>query len=102
MAGGITDNNANPTFRALQMKWGTKWCVLVVWPDGREQELRGFESEIAAEHWIARGSVNWLEAQEKKRQTNHRNRRHDPSQLTIAAGEIKNHDRPKKKTRRIK
>lgn len=36
-------------------------CVAATWPDGRNEEIKGFKSESAANEWIANRFAAWLD-----------------------------------------
>jgi hypothetical protein len=62
----MTAKNAGPTFYAHKMKLGSAWYVLVVWHGQYGERIKGFLSEAAAEDWIARESIEWLEKRKGK------------------------------------
>lgn len=48
-----------PTFRAMHLKTGTGWYVLVTWPEGQTEQVSGFFTERQAIDWIADKSDSW-------------------------------------------
>jgi hypothetical protein len=38
-----------------------EWSILVEWPDGREQNINGFDSLAQIRAWIARDSRAWID-----------------------------------------
>ena len=50
-------------FKARALICSKKWCVDLVWPDGRTEHVRNFESEAEATAWIENKSQFWLRKQ---------------------------------------
>jgi hypothetical protein len=50
----------DPTMQPRPLKDFSAWYVLLVWPDGREQQIDDFASEAAAQAWIDNDSAAWL------------------------------------------
>ena len=45
-----------------------EWIVRATWPDGRFEEIKGFETESAANDWIAQQFDVWLGDAERRTQ----------------------------------
>lgn len=52
---------SEPIFEAHPMKVGGGWCVLVIWPDDKVDQVVGFNTGVAAYRWIQDESPGWLE-----------------------------------------
>lgn len=53
-------SDQDPVFEAHPLKVGGEWCVLVIWPDDRMEQLKGFPTGAAAYRWIQNESSGWL------------------------------------------
>jgi len=51
---------AKPTMTPHQLPTFSEWCVQVVWPNGREKRVNGFENEAHARGWIEHESQAWI------------------------------------------
>jgi hypothetical protein len=56
-----------PGFVPLPARDGDDWHVHVTWPDGTEEDVCGFKSEIEANEWIKMESFMWLQLHPKIR-----------------------------------
>jgi hypothetical protein len=43
------------------------WSVAATWPDGRFEEISGFQNESEANEWIANKFQDWVDEQEHAR-----------------------------------
>jgi hypothetical protein len=51
-------------FEPARMKFGTGWCVRVMFAEGLCPQLGGFKTEEEARDWINRKSAAWLKQYE--------------------------------------
>ncbi len=52
--------NTEPHLQARpSSQYGQNWCVHVVWPSGKTEELSGFATQYEALEWIRLKSANW-------------------------------------------
>ena len=50
------------TMAPRALKDGSAWYIELTWPDGRAEQIDGFQSEAEIGDWIARKSEAWLKA----------------------------------------
>jgi hypothetical protein len=60
-----------PDLMPCELKDGSGWCVAVTWPNGSEEQVNGFRSELAAADWIKRESAAWLQKHPMSRHASH-------------------------------
>jgi hypothetical protein len=53
---------AKPTMVPRALKDGSAWYIELTWPDGRSEQIGGFQSESEIGDWISRKSDAWLKA----------------------------------------
>ena len=56
-----------PVLQIRRSESGKEISVAATWPDGRFEEIAGFESESEANEWIANKFQDWLDEQELRR-----------------------------------
>jgi hypothetical protein len=57
---GCEMTSAEPRFEARpSSQFGQNWCVYVIWPSGKTDELTGFANQHQALEWIKMKSANW-------------------------------------------
>jgi hypothetical protein len=50
----------DPTMQPRQFEDQSGWYILIVWPNGVEQQMDDFPTEADARDWIDHESVAWL------------------------------------------
>jgi hypothetical protein len=54
--------SSKPTMAPRALKDGSAWYIELTWPDGRSEQIDGFQSEAEIGDWISRKSEAWLKA----------------------------------------
>jgi hypothetical protein len=50
-------------FTPRPLKVGEEWYLVATWPDGREEHITGFKTEMDALNWLGRPEqLEWLRA----------------------------------------
>jgi hypothetical protein len=63
----MANEPAKPELKPFPVKDISGWYVLVTWPDGTEQQVYDFRTELEAKAWIEHDSVAWLQKHPKTR-----------------------------------
>ena len=53
---------ATPTMMPRALKDGSAWYIELTWPDGRTEQIDGFQSEAEISDWVSRKFAAWLNA----------------------------------------
>jgi len=53
---------STPTMTPRALKDGSAWYIELTWPDGRTEQIDGFQSEAEISDWISRKFAAWLKA----------------------------------------
>jgi hypothetical protein len=56
-----TDSGPKAKFEPVRLRVEPHWYVRVTFPSGQQKYIGGFETEAAAQEWIALKSAEWLQ-----------------------------------------
>jgi hypothetical protein len=75
------------TFDPRPLKVGAQWQIVATCPNGQQEHITGFRSEVDAEHWITNGFKAWLKNRCSENEQPSQTPR-DPKQLAKLIGDI--------------
>lgn len=58
--------NTKPPILQIRRRGHDEWFVAATWPDGRSEEIPGFETESEASAWVATEFEAWLDGRLEK------------------------------------